>query len=114
MFFFFLSCLQRAALLIAVDKLSVTLYENSLHSDTGNFLQETEFAKKGAANCSLLGENFLLNILKFDIKQSHFSPRFHVDICFNLMRISLLSTVFNLLMRVGVFRRFRETVKSDC
>jgi hypothetical protein len=26
----FLCCLQRAALLIAVDKLSVTLYENSL------------------------------------------------------------------------------------
>lgn len=31
---FFFSCLQRAALLIAVDKLSVTLYENSLHSDS--------------------------------------------------------------------------------
>jgi hypothetical protein len=28
-FFFFWYCLQRAALLIAVDKLSVTLYENS-------------------------------------------------------------------------------------
>jgi hypothetical protein len=40
--FFFLSCLQRAALLIAVDKLSVTLYENSLHLDslyTGSFVR---------------------------------------------------------------------------
>jgi len=66
-----LSCLQRAALLIAVDKLSVTLYENSLHLDKGNFLQETQFAKKGAANCNLPGENFLLKILKLSIKQSY-------------------------------------------
>ena len=45
---FFLSCLQRAALLIAVDKLSVTLYENSLHSDKGKlFYRRQNSQRKG-------------------------------------------------------------------
>lgn len=49
--FFFWFCLQRAAVLIAVDKLSVTLYENSSQPDPGTqeaLLQEKQAVKERA------------------------------------------------------------------
>ena len=66
---FFLSCLQRAALLIAVDKLSVTLYENSLHSDTANFFTGDRIRKERGGKLQLAWRKLLI---KYSIKQSYF------------------------------------------
>ena len=141
--FFWAVCREQHCWLLLTSYQSLFMRTHCIRTRE-TFLQETEFAKKGAANCNLPGENFLLSILKFIIKQSYWSPLFHIDICFNplnaelnpicpllalfgihhilhvsrirvnVMRISLLSTLFNLLRQVGVFRRFREIVKSDC
>ena len=60
LFVLFLSCLQRAALLIAVDKLSVTLYENSLHSDTANFFTGDRIRKERGGKLQLAWRKLLI------------------------------------------------------
>ena len=75
-FFFFELFAESSTADCCWQVISHSLWELIAFGQGKLFLQETQFAKKGAANCSLPGENFLLNILKFSIKQSCRIPRF--------------------------------------
>ena len=60
--FFWAVCREQHCWLLLTSYQSLFMRTHCIRTRETFFLQETEFAKKGAANCSLPGENFLLTL----------------------------------------------------